>query len=359
MLDVVITDGTARHRPDVLQGVGPRDGAGAAGAAGLFAGKVGTVPRPAGSSPTRSYELDARRTWSTPRSTRHGRSSRSTRPPSRLDTWDRRREPCAGRARPCSTTCPTPLPAEVRARTGCSTSRTTRCAASTPPRHDGRGRGGAASGSASRRRFVLQVVAGAAAAGGVRRSRRRRARPGAGGLLEAFDARLPFELTAGQREVGDDDRRRPGPRPPDAPAAPGRGRLRQDRGRAARDAARSSTPAARPRCSRRPRCSPSSTTARSPRCSATSPRAACSAAPTTAPGSRCSPARQSTADRGAGAARRRHRRGRHRRRHPRPARGAGRVRRPRPGRRRRAAPLRRRAARRAARQGAARRRTCW
>ena len=52
-----------------------------------------------------------------------------------------------------------------------------------------------------------------------------------------------------------------------------------------------STPADRRRCWPRPRCSPSSTTARSPRCSATSPPAACSAGPPTAPRSRCSPAR--------------------------------------------------------------------
>ena len=59
------------------------------------------------------------------------------------------------------------------------------------------------------------------------------------------------------------------------------------------------------------------------------------------------------------AARRRVRRGGHRHRHPRPARGHGRVRRPRAGRRRRAAPVRRRAAGRAARQGRPTRRTCW
>ena len=52
-----------------------------------------------------------------------------------------------------------------------------------------------------------------------------------------------------------------------------------------------------------------------------------------------------------GAVRRVHRRRRDRDRHPRPARGAGPVRRPRPGGHRRAAPVRRGAARRAARQG--------
>ena len=34
--------------------------------------------------------------------------------------------------------------------------------------------------------------------------------PRPGGLLDAFDARLPFALTAGQRAVGARDRRRPG-----------------------------------------------------------------------------------------------------------------------------------------------------
>ncbi len=48
--------------------------------------------------------------------------------------------------------------------------------------------------------LVTQVVLGRR-----RRAVRRtgaRSRPGGGGLLEAFDARVPFELTAGQREVG-------------------------------------------------------------------------------------------------------------------------------------------------------------
>jgi ATP-dependent DNA helicase RecG len=53
----------------------------------------------------------------------------------------------------------------------------------------------------------------------------------AGGLLDRFDARLPFELTAGQRAVAEQLAAA------DAPAAAGRGRLGQDRRRAARDAA--------------------------------------------------------------------------------------------------------------------------
>ena len=111
-------------------------------------------------------------------------------------------------------------------------------------------------------------------------------------------------LTAGQREVGAAARRRPGSRAPDAPAAAGRGRLRQDGGRAARDAAvvdaggqaallaptevlaqqhhRSITAHARPAGRARP----------------------ARRRPTSAPGSRCSPARRATAARRAGAARR-------------------------------------------------------
>ena len=76
----------------------------------------------------------------------------------------------------------------------------------------------------------------------------------------------------GQRQVGARDRRRPGPGPPDAPAAAGRGRLGQDRRRAARDAAgrRRGRPGRAARAHRGARAS--STTARSPRCSARSPR---------------------------------------------------------------------------------------
>ena len=92
-------------------------------------------------------------------------------------------------------------------------------------------------------------------------------------------------------EVCGRDRGRPRPAPPDEPAAPGRGRLRQDRWSRCGRCSGSSTPAARPRCWRPPRCSPSSTTGRSPPCSATSPPAACSAAPPRRPGSCCSPAR--------------------------------------------------------------------
>ena len=42
-----------------------------------------------------------------------------------------------------------------------------------------------------------------------------------GGLLAEFDPALPFTLTDGQRDGRQDHRRRPGPRPSDAPAAAG------------------------------------------------------------------------------------------------------------------------------------------
>ena len=109
---------------------------------------------------------------------------------------------------------------------------------------------------------------------GAARARARQARTGdQGGLLAAFDARLPFELTGGQREIGEEIEARARPAAPDEPPAAGRGRLRQDRWSRCGPCCASSTPAARRRCSPRPRCSPSSTTARSPRCSATSPPA--------------------------------------------------------------------------------------
>ena len=114
-----------------------------------------------------------------------------------------------------------------------------------------------------------------------------------------------------------------------------------------------STPAARRRCSRPPRCSPPSTPGPCARCSARWPRAGLfgGGRPTRAPGWPCSPGRSAPkarrqalleAARGeAGIVVGTHAL----------LSGAGAVRRPRPGRGRRAAPLRGRAARRAARQG--------
>ncbi len=52
--------------------------------------------------------------------------------------------------------------------------------------------------------------------------------PADDGLLAAFDAKLPFTLTAGQVEVSELLMAELGPRPAHATPAPGRGRLRQD-----------------------------------------------------------------------------------------------------------------------------------
>ena len=170
------------------------------------------------------------------------------------------------------------------------------------------------------------------------------------GVLAAFDARLPFELTGGQREIGDLVASRAHPLPPDEPAAPGRGRLRQDPRRAAGDAAgrrrrrpggpagthRGAGPAAPPldqRDARRPRPGRDARRCRGGHHGRAAHRLHGPGGPA------------------GGHAPHRHRRGRHRDRHPRPPRGPRRVRRPRPRRRRRAAPLRRRAARGPDRQG--------
>ena len=129
------------------------------------------------------------------------------------------------------------------------------------------------------------------AGGGRGATRPRRAPPRDGGLLDAFDARLPFALTDGQRDGRRRDRRRAGRR---STRCTGCCRARSARARPSSRCGRccrSSTPAGRPRCSRRPRCSPRSTPARSRRCSARWRRPASSAAPTPRPASRCSPAR--------------------------------------------------------------------
>ena len=200
--------------------------------------------------------------------------------------------------------------------------------------------------------LVTQLVLARRRRGAGRSSARQARTGGRAGCSAAFDERLPFTLTAGQRGG-----RRPRSRPtsPSPTRCTGCSRARSAPARPSSRCGRccaSSTPAARRRCSRRPRCSPSSTTARSPRCSATSPRAACSAAPPTRTRVALLTGSMPKAAARRGAARR----------------GAsgeagivigthalleehGAVRRPRPGRRRRAAPLRRRAARRAHRQG--------
>ena len=177
---------------------------------------------------------------------------------------------------------------------------------------------------------------------------------GDGGLLAAFDAQLPFELTRGPGRGRCPDRARPRPAAPDEPPAPGRGGLRQDPGRAAGDAARGRL--------------------RGPGRTARADRGARPAAPpldhrdARRPGGRRDDGRderraahrlddQVPAHRAAlppG-----DRRVRDRDRHPRTAGGPGPVLRPRPGGGRRAAPVRRRAASRAHGQGRAPRPTCW
>ena len=83
--------------------------------------------------------------------------------------------------------------------------------------------------------FVLQaILAQRRRANADVRTTARRPRPG--GLLESFDARLPFELTAGQVAVGEQIAAELALRAPDAPAAAGRGRLGQDHRGAAGDA---------------------------------------------------------------------------------------------------------------------------
>ena len=178
-------------------------------------------------------------------------------------------------------------------------------------------------------------------------------RRSAGGVRRAAAVR-PHRRAAGGRRG---DRGRPGAAPPDEPPAPGRGRLRQDRRRAPGHAARR-------RLGR-------------PGRAARADRGARPAALPLHDGDARRPRRRRHARRcrrrhdgraahrvdaqgraGRGHVADGHRRGRHRHRHPRPARGEGHVRRPRPGGRRRAAPVRRRAAGRAHRQGGLAARTC-
>ena len=168
----------------------------------------------------------------------------------------------------------------------------------------------------------------------------------------AFDAQLPFTLTAGQREVGRAARRRAAAPAPDASAAAGRGRLGQDGRRAAGDAAGRRRGRAGRAARARPRCSPRSTPA-----TIETLLGAARRRPGRLGGSRRrhpgrAAHRLAARGRAQGRAARRSQRCRgHRRGHARPHPGARQLRRPRPGRRRRAAPLRRRAARCPARQG--------
>ena len=189
-----------------------------------------------------------------------------------------------------SASCPTRCRTTVRARRGLLAVQ--RGAAAGPP-----AAGGRATPVARRKRlrydeaFVLQVVLAQRRAAAAALPATPRAAAEHGRARRRSTPRLPFALTDGQQEVGRRDRRRPGPRPPDAPAAAGRGRLRQDRGRAARDARgrRRGRAGGAARADRGAR--PAAPPLDHRRCSARWPSAACSAAPTTAPGSRCSPAR--------------------------------------------------------------------
>ena len=98
-------------------------------------------------------------------------------------------------------------------------------------------RRGASTGSSTTRRSCSRRSSPSAARPPSPSSRRRGHRV-PGGLLAAFDARLPFELTAGQREIGEVLATELASDRPDAPAAPGRGRLGQDGRRAAGHARR-------------------------------------------------------------------------------------------------------------------------
>ena len=228
------------------------------------------------------------------RGLRRLRSSRSTRrPPSCRPGGSARPSGWRSTSRsPTRPPCPTRCHAELRLRRGLMAPG--RRAAAGPPaatrRDDVR--------RAQRPAAVRRGVRAAGGPGPAPRRRHGRCRPPRGcratdGLLAAFDARLPFTLTA--RAAGGRRAaivRGPRPRAPDAPAAAGRGRLRQDRRGAAGDARRGRRRRPGRAARARPRCSRSSTTGRSPRCSGRSPSAGCSAAPTSAPGSRCSPARR-------------------------------------------------------------------
>ena len=231
-----------------------------------------------------------------------------------------------------------------------------RCAASTCPRAE-------ATVHRRQHRLVWDEAMGVQLALALRR-RRGRQRPAAanpprsGGLLEAFDARLPFTLTAGQRAVGEEIAADMAPAAPDEPAGAGRRRRGQDGGGAAGDAAGG----------RRGR--QAAMLAPTEVLAAQHARSLRALLGPLAQAGELGGAEQATrvtlliglaAARGeeAGAAGGAVRRGRDRRRHARADPGPGGVRRAGAGRGRRAAPLRRRAARRPARARRDRRRTCW
>ena len=223
---------------------------------------------------------------------------------------------------------PDPLPDWVRDRGRGWSSWRRRCGPSTSRQ----------TGARSQRRprsAALRRGLRAAADHGVRRGRRRLptarcpAARAAGGLLDAFDARLPFTLTAGPGRGQRADHGRAGPAAADATAAAGRGRARARPWSRCGRCSPWSTPVARPPCWRRPRCWPPSTPDDHPAARRPGRAAGLLAPPSTRPASSCSPDRcrpRRSAKRRCG---RRLRRGRHRDRHPRPAQRRRAVRRPR------------------------------
>ena len=235
MLDAVVTDGTSDLELTFFSDRGPQRAL-VAGRRGLFSGTVGALPRQAAAHPPD----DRAASTTTPTRTRRSRRSTSRSPiypaSAKLDVGaDRRLRAAAARRarRPLDD----PLPAEVRAAPRLSSASTRRFRRIHRP---GRRRRLAPRPGARLRfeeAFVLQVALARRRLRGRRPAGHAAPVPRPGGLLDAFDERLPFALTAGQAERRRGDRRRPGPDAPDAPAAAGRGRLRQDRRRAAGDAA--------------------------------------------------------------------------------------------------------------------------
>ena len=208
------------------------------GRRGVFIGQVSTLPRrvaahqpdrwPCSASTTRT---PTRR--SAPPSTRSRRLFPLYPLTKGVESWDLQR--AIAFALTVVDEVPDPLPAgRARASTTCSTSTTALQLVHAPDTWE--------QVTAAQRRFrfdealVTQLVlarrrAELAQLGG-------QARTGGGGLLAAFDERLPVH--AHPRPAGDvgRDRGRPRAPPSDEPPAPGRGRLRQDPRRAAGDAPR-------------------------------------------------------------------------------------------------------------------------
>ena len=139
----------------------------------------------------------------------------------RADGRRRRARPAARTTCATSTTCSTSAPRSSRSTRPARLRRDHQRPAAVPVR------GGA--GHPARARPAAPRGARARRPGPDRRPGRRCSRRSTRGCRSSSPA--------GQREIGAADRARPRPAAPDEPAAPGRGRLRQDAGRAAGDAA--------------------------------------------------------------------------------------------------------------------------